>query len=128
MNRTIAFLVVLASLVTGGCQTETDEYFVKYSINSDHYQIGHKLNLTLNDVDNELNLIIDVNELVETTIGPVPYGFNASMLAEDDGGGDTYELYAEILVSKNGGPFTTKAIDGSEDDRSSVSLDYTIDF
>ena len=119
---------MVVSLIFGGCQTEQDEYYVKYSINSYHYQTGHKLDLIVNDVDGELNLLVNVRELVETTIGPVPYGFNASMLARDDGGGHKYELYAELSVSKNGGPFTLKAIDGSEDDRSSVSLDYTIDF
>ena len=121
------FLLVALSFI--GCQTDTDEYYVKYSIDSYHYQLGHKLELILNDENEErLDLLVNVREQVETIIGPVPYGFNASMLARDDGGNHTYELNAEILVSKNGGPFSLKAIDGSEDSRSYVLLEYTIDF
>jgi hypothetical protein len=122
-------LILLVALSFIGCQTDTDEYYVKYSIDSYHYQLGHKLELILNDENEErLDLLVNVREQVETTIGPVPYGFNASMLARDDGGNHTYELDAEILVSKNGGPFSLKAIDGSEDSRSYVLLEYTIDF
>ena len=122
-------LILLLALSFIGCQKDTDEYYVKYSIDSYHYQIGHELELILNDENEErLDLVVDVREQVETTIGPVPYGFNASMLARDDGGNHTYELYAEILVSKNGGPFALKAIDGSDESRSFVMLDYIIDF
>ena len=122
-------LILLVALSFFGCKTETDEYYVKYSINSYHYQLGHKLELILNDENEDrLDLLVNVRENVETIIGPVPYGFNASMLARDDGGNHTYELYAEISVSKNGGPFSLKAIDGSEDARSFVLLEYQIDF
>ena len=117
----------LFALFLFGCQAESDEYYVKYSINSDHYQFGGKLELLLNDADGQLELNVNTNELVETIIGPVPYGFNAEMLARDDDG-DNKKLYAEILVSKNGGPFTLKAIDGSDVARSFVTLEYEIDF
>jgi len=120
-------LILLFALSFLGCQTASDEYYVKYSINSNHYQIGGKLELFLNDVDGQLDLIVNTNELVETIIGPVPHGFNAGMLARDDGG-NAKKLYAEILISKNGGPFTLKAIDGSDIARTFVELEYTIDF
>lgn len=81
----------------------------------------------LNDADGQLELLVNTNELVETIIGPVPYGFKAEMLARDDDG-DNKKLYAEILVSKNGGPFTLKAVDGSDGARSFVTLEYAIDF
>ena len=94
-------LILLVALSFFGCKTETDEYYVKYSIDSYHIQIGHKLELILNDENEDrLDLLVNVRENVETIIGPVPYGFNASMLARDDGGNHTYELYAEISVSK----------------------------
>lgn len=119
--------LLLFALFLFGCQAESDEYYVKYSINSDHYQFGGKLELFLNDADGQLELLVNTNELVETIIGPVPYGFNAEMLARDEDG-DNKKLYAEILVSKNGGPFTLKAIDGSDVARSFVTLEYEIDF
>lgn len=124
--RQLYLFIVLAFF---SCQKDTDEYYVKYSIDSYHYQTGHKLELILNDENEErLDLIVDVREKVETIIGPVQSGFNASMLARDDGGNHLYELNAEISVSKNGGPFSLKAIDRSEDDRSFVLLEYVIDF
>ena len=124
--RQLYLFIVLAFF---SCQKDTDEYYVKYSIDSYHYQTGHKLELILNDENEErLDLLVDVREKVETIIGPVPYGFNASMIARDDGGNHTYELYGEISVSKNGGPFSLKAIDGSEDARSYLILEYGIDF
>ena len=108
----------------------TDEYYVKYEVNSTTIYSGGKLDLTIRTEENEdLTLVINQRALHETIIGPVEKGFNASMdvMAQ----GNTYDklkLYTNIYVSKNGSPFALKKSDGSDEPRDFVQLSYTIDY
>lgn len=107
-----------------------DEYYVKYEVNSSTIYTGGKLNVTLK-TENNLSkiLIIDQKVLWETIIGPVGKGFEATLKV--DAASETYnhlKLYTNIYVSKNGSPFALKKNDGSETPRSTVQLNYLIDY
>ena len=111
-------------------QNATDEYYVKYEVNSTSIYTGGKLNATINTENNkEVTIGINARTQWETVIGPVKKGFNASLnvnsLSEHYG---HLRLYTQISVSKNGSPFALKKIDGSDTPRTSVQINYTIDY
>ena len=125
------YLALITAIFFAGCQSaiDPDEYYVKYTLDSYHIQIGHEIELLVTHEDGEQQQhIIAAREYVEITIGPVPAGFNAKLFARDYEGNNSFQLDASILVSKNNGPFALKEFDHSSEYRQSVALDYTIDF
>lgn len=108
----------------------TDEYYVKYEVNSSTIYYGGKLDVTINTETNEATTItIDQRKLWETVIGPVPKGFQAALKVVATGEThDKLKLSAKINVSKNDSPFALKKSDSSDTPRDSVELNYTIDY
>lgn len=110
--------------------TTTDEYYVKYEVDSKTIYLGGKLDLEIKTEDNKLmTTTIDQRVLHETIIGPVDEGFSAFLNVR--AAGETYDklkLYTKIYVSKNDSPFALKKSDGSDDPRDFVKLLYTIDY
>ena len=108
----------------------SDEYYVKYEVNSSTIYLGGKLDMTIRTEANEnLTLAIDQRTLHETIIGPVEKGFTASMSVAAQGEThDKLKLYTTIYVSKNGSPFALKKSDGSDEPRDFVELSYKIDY
>lgn len=130
-------LTLLMLIATASCKKETtennnptDEYYVKYEVNSTTIYSGGKLDLTIKTEENQdLTLVINQRTLHETIIGPVKRGFNSSMSVIAQGNTyDKLKLYTNIYVSKNGSPFALKKSDGSADPRDFVQLSYTINY
>jgi len=110
--------------------TPSDEYYVKYEVNSATIYYGGKLDVTINSDDNSTSIfIIDQRKLWETIIGPVKKGFNASIIVKSKSvTNDKLELNTKIYVSKNGSPFALKESDCSDIPRNSVQINYKIDY
>ena len=126
--------IVTIGISLPGCNKEndddTDEYYVKYEVDSSTIYSGGKLDVTLNSETNQaMTITIDQRTLWEVVIGPVRKGFNATMnvsaIYETH---DKLKLYTNIYVSKNNGPFALKNSDGSDIPRDSVTISYTIDY
>ena len=142
MKKSTFFRFSLLAAVCGlfflqSCKKEkgadkTDEYYIKYEVNSTTTYGGNlgKLDVTLNSETNTpMAFTINQRMLSETVIGPVKKGFNATLKVNAIG--NTYnllKLYTNIYVSKNGGPFALKKIDGSDIPRDNISVSYVIDF
>lgn len=130
-------LILLLGMLSPSCEKEnegenapSDEYYVKYEVNSTTIYLGRKLDVTLNTEKNELmTMTIDQRKLSETVIGPVEKGFKATLKVVAAGEThDKLKLYTKIYVSKNDSPFALKKNDGSDTPRDFVQLSYTIDY
>ena len=127
-------LVFTFGIINWGCSKDgeknSDEYYVKYEINSSTIYTGGKLNVELNAEENQnITLQINTRSKWETVIGPVKKGFKASLKVSEAGNNYGHlKLYTQISVSKNGSPFALKEIDGSDVPRTSVEINYTIDY
>lgn len=110
--------------------TDTDEYYVKYEVNSTTIYTGEKLSVTINNEKNSnTTLLIDAKKQWETVIGPVKKGFVASLSIIKEGSAtNQLRLSTQISVSKNNSPFALKKSDDSNTPRNSAQLSYTIDF
>jgi len=122
--------ILIFGIISFGCDNDnSDEYYVKYEVNSSTIYVGVKLNVTItNENNSNLAIIINASTPWETIIGPVKKGFNARLNVSCET--ETYNrltLYTQISVSKNGSPFALKAIDGSDTPRNSVQISYKID-
>jgi hypothetical protein len=107
----------------------SDEYYVKYEVDSSTIYLGVKLNVTITNENNQnMNIIINARAPWETIIGPVKKGFNTKLKVTCEEAYNTLKLYTQISVSKNGSPFALKKIDGSDTSRNSVQINYTIDY
>lgn len=127
--KKIVLLVILAfGVINFGCE-EDDEYYVKYEVDSFTIYSGGKLDVTIN-TENNTNTTVTINTRtpLETVIGPVQKGFNASLKVESQETDNHLALDASISVSKNDSPFALKESDGSVFHRYSVQINYTIDF
>jgi hypothetical protein len=109
--------------------TTTSEYYVKYEVNSTTIYTGGKLNLSVTEENNKQRAItINTRSPYEVTIGPVKKGFNATLSVSKEGSpGNQLKLYTQISVSKDGGPFALKAINGSDSPRNAAQVGYTVD-
>jgi hypothetical protein len=132
--RNIFLLMLSFSVFTIACKKESSnttasEYYVKYEVNSTTIYIGGKLNLSVTDEKNGQRAITIVTKSpYEVTIGPVKKGFNANLSVSKDGSPDNQlKLYTQISVSKDGGPFALKAINGSDSPRNSAQVGYTVE-
>jgi hypothetical protein len=132
-KRTLFLLILSLSVFTMACKkdnsnTTTSEYYVKYEVNSTTIYTGGKLNLSVTDEKNGQRAItINTRSAYEVTIGPVKKGFNANLSVSKEGSPDNQlKLYTQISVSKDGGPFALKVINGSDSPRNSAQVGYTI--
>ena len=131
VSLTLVFVITIGIIISScNKESDNDEYYVKYEVNSSTIYTGGKLDVLIKTENNEnLSLIINKNALWETIIGPVHKGFNASMKVSSPT--ETYnklKLYTNIYVSKNDSPFALKKSNGSDIPRDSVEINYTIDF
>jgi len=139
-NLCVWSIILIFGFICIGCENgndngndngtdDSDEYYVKYNINSSTIYSGGKLNVIISSEKNNVNIVINQRTSWETIIGPVKKGFNATLKVTADG--ETYNrltLYTQISVSKNGSPFALKKIDGSDTPRNSVQINYIIDY
>jgi hypothetical protein len=132
LTACILFMGFLFSCENGNDSNDidNDEYYVKYEVNSSTIYIGGKLNVTINTENNtNTTILINTRSAWETVIGPVKKGFNSKLQVSETGTNYGHlKLYTQISVSKNNGPFALKKIDGSDTPRTSVELNYTIDY
>ena len=130
--RIICVFIFALGVVNLGCNKDdvkSDEYYVKYEVNSSTIYMGGKLEVELTN-ENNLNTKIQIPTRApwETIIGPVKKGFKASLKVSEAGKNYGHlKLYTQISVSKNGDPFVLKSIDGSDVPRDSVYLNYIIE-
>lgn len=128
--RIIALLIIaFIGIYSSGCSKDDDnEYYVKYEVDSKTIYYGGKLNVTVKtETNNNATYIINTRSEWETIIGPVRKGFNATLHIVQEGSDSHLKLYTQISVSKNGDPFVLKSIDGSDEPRDSVYLNYKIE-
>lgn len=130
----ICALIMLLGFISYGCNKEdSEEYFVKYKINSSTVISGGELNVSINSENTEnMTFIVNQNTKWEITIGPVSKGFKAEILGTNRTGTKELQIFTEIQVSENDSPFVTKAIDGFTGGSSSTSVismisKYTVD-
>ena len=136
LNRLRHYLLLLLSfsILSVACtkessNTATSEYYVKYEVSSTTIYTGGKLNLSVTDEKNGQRAItINTRSPYEVIIGPVKKGFNANLSVSKEGSPDNQlKLYTQISVSKDGGPFALKAINGSDSPRNSAQVGYTVE-
>jgi hypothetical protein len=128
--------IIIFGIINSGCDTgngngenNSDEYYVKYEVDSSTIYLGVKLNVIIANENDNVAVIINARTSWETIIGPVKKGFNAILKVNCET--ETYNplaLYTKISVSKNGSPFALKKIDGSDTPRNSVQTNYIIDY
>ncbi|MCU0379406.1 MAG: hypothetical protein MUC78_14225 [Bacteroidales bacterium] len=127
----ILVFIVAFGMINFGCQCDceeaSDQYYVKYEINSTHLVGGHA-NAEIIISAEKKDLTFNIEELTswETIIGPVQKEFDATLKVTVSNA--TVLLYTNIYVSKNDSPFALKASDGSNEPRSAVQLSYMINY
>jgi len=133
MKKIILFLFPITAIVFSGCKknsNNTDQYYVKYEVSSSTIYYGGKLEVSLrNDFNQIIKDTINTRSPWELTIGPVPIGFNANIQVNEISNNNGHlTLQSQISVSKNSSAFAVKTSDNSTNPRTSVFLDYTINY
>ena len=133
-TKNLFLLMLSLSVFTIACKKESSntaasEYYVKYEVSSTTIYSGGKLNLGItNEKNSQSAITIATRAPYEVTIGPVKKGFNANLSVSKEGSPDNQlKLYTQISVSKDGGPFALKAINGSDSPRNSAQVSYTVE-
>lgn len=131
--RLIFGIIIAIGITNSGCKKDekiTDEYYVKYEVNSSTIYLGGTLNVLLTGTNNQnTTFAIDTREPWETIIGPVKKGFKANLsVSEIESNHGHLTLQAQISVSKNSSPFALKQIDDSNTPRTTVQISYTINY
>ncbi|MFV0377048.1 MAG: hypothetical protein ACK5JD_07050 [Mangrovibacterium sp.] len=126
-------LILVLGVSSFGCETdETDEYYVKYRVESANINPGGEINLSLKQKNGTyFSHTINQNTAWEMVIGPVAKGFTAELSATNKTGTTALKMYTEIHVSKNDRPFVIQDIDGIWDNNSTIissESNYTIDY
>lgn len=136
---TLGFVLAFG-IVSSGCSVSSgnseddaansSEYYVKYMVDSDTIYFGGKLDVKVTDENNQKTTIqIPAKKPWEIVIGPLKKGFKATLEVNEIGNNHGHlKLYTQIFVSKDGSPFALKKIDQSDNPRTSVEIDYTIDY
>ena len=119
--------------INSGCkkdETNSDDYYVKYEVNSSTIYFGGKLKVVLTGANNQsATFTILARSPWETTIGPVKKGFKANLAVNEiEPNYGHLKLQSQISISKNSSPFALKQIDDSNTPRTSVQINYTIDY
>src|SRR5262249_25955571 len=128
----ICGLTIVIGIVTAGCskedQTNKDEYYIKYEVNSSTIYYGGKLNVVINTENNQnKNITINTSSAWDAIIGLVKKGFKANLnVSEIESNYGHLKLNAQISASKNSSPFALKQIDDSDVPRTSVKINYDI--
>ncbi|ATL47213.1 hypothetical protein COR50_08475 [Chitinophaga caeni] len=127
---TCAILNISCKKESQGDSLNSDEYYVKYEVNSSTIYTGGKLSVILNAENNQaFTFTINTRSAWETIIGPVKRGFKASLNVNEIGNNYGHlKLFTQISVSKNDSPFALKKINSSDTPRISTQIDYTIDY
>ena len=127
-------LIFAIGITNSGCKkddnTNNDTYYVKYQVNSSSIYIGGTLNVEITGANNQIStFIIKTRSPWETTIGPVNKGFTANLsVSEIETNFGHLTLQAQILVSKNSSAFALQQSDDSNSPRTSVQINYTINY
>lgn len=130
---TVMGLVFTFGIICSGCsknsEVKSSQYYVKYEVKSSTIYIGGKLNVEITTENNKkTTILIPTRTPWETVVGPVKKGFKASLKVNDTGNNFGHlKLYTQISVSKEDSPFALKKIDSSDEPRTSVETNYTID-
>lgn len=130
--KCLFFLVSCVIFIGCNKMKLTDEYYVKYVVESSTIYFGGKLNVQINNENGTFPMLINQNEKWETTIGPVGRDFKASLKVAKqgwDGLSPEYhlKLNLRIEVSKNNGPFALRKLNGSDSPRAVADAEYTIE-
>lgn len=127
---TLLIVIGISFLNCSRDDSENDEYYVKYEVNSSTLYSGTTLNVKVNDVNNQqTSFVIKTKTPWETTVGPVRKGFDANItVSEINTNYGRLTLQTKISVSKNNGPFAIKHNDDSTSPRTQVQSSYKIDF
>lgn len=130
---TVFCVCAILLTLTISCKKEdkedTDEYYVKYEVNSSSIYTGQKLNVTYtNDKGQSTSTQINARTKWETIVGPVKKGFNASMRIKTDGSATSLTMSAQISVSKNSSAFAVKNTNASIASQSSLNVNYSVDY
>lgn len=131
--RLLLILFFVCGLINISCKKSTstyESYYVKYEVNSSTIYTGGKLNLVFkNDNNQEVTMIINTRSPWEITIGPVKKGYSANLNVSEIGNNyGRLTLQSQISVSKNGSAFALKKFDNSSTPRTSLQINYTIDY
>lgn len=130
---TFIFSIICISVIScvdncGECEAPPDEYYVKYEIRSSTIYSGREMEVEIKNEDgNDMDFAINQGQDWETTIGPVPKGFEATLYAVATS--ETFDrltLNARIYVGKNGDPFALKGNNKSDESRDNVYLSYVV--
>jgi hypothetical protein len=133
VKKIILLLFPITAIVFSGCKknsNNTDQYYVKYEVSSSTIYYGGKLEVSLrNDFNQIIKDTINTRSPWELTFGPVPIGFNANIQVNEISNNNGHlTLQSQISVSKNSSAFAVKSSDNSTSPRTSVFLDYTINY
>jgi DnaJ-class molecular chaperone len=129
----IPILIFVFGLLNVGCsknKSKSDDYYIKYEVKSSTIYIGGKLNIELTNENNQKTTMqIPTRTPWEAIIGPVKKGFNATLKVNEAGNNyGQLKIDTQISVSKNDSPFAIKEINNSNDPRTSVEINYKIDY
>ena len=130
----LIFGFIIMALFNPGCKKDdkanNDEYYVKYEVFSSTIYSGGKLNVVINTENNKINTVaVDTRSPWEAVIGPVNKGFLATLAVSEIGTNyGQLKLSGRISVSKNSSPFAVKQMDGSDVPRTSVQIQYSLDY
>ena len=110
--------------------TSTDQYYVKYEVGSSTIYYGGKLEVLLRSNNNQIiKDTINTRSAWEMTIGPVKKGFNSNITINEIGNNYGHlTLQSQISVSKNSSAFAVKSTDNSTSPRTTLQINYTIDY
>ncbi len=132
MKNIILLLISSSIILLSSCKKNTAaiEYYVKYEVNSSTIYTGRKLEVLFRSDNNQIiKDTINARSPWEMTIGPVNRGFNANIQVNElvDNYGHL-TLQSQISISKNSSAFALKASDNSSTPRTSVQIDYSINY
>ena len=130
INLLILFISVITFFSCGKNSTSSDQYYVKYEVGSSTIYYGGKLEVLLRSNNNQIiKDTINTRSAWEMTIGPVKKGFNSNITINEIGNNYGHlTLQSQISVSKNSSAFAVKSTDNSTSPRTTLQINYTIDY
>lgn len=126
MNLKKIAVFVLIAFAAFGCENGIGaEYYIKYEANaSSIYYDARLIEVTITNEDGQKETF-DPGRSFEMIIGPVKKGFNAHLEVNSISTAPM-QLYLELSVSKNDGPFATKEVNGSDQNTKSAIVTHTV--
>ena len=130
-NIPFGFLIIFFVVIHFGCNNGiSDEYYVRYTVDSSPLDSDPKLNIVYTNEDsNSTNVIITVGTDWQIIIGPVKKGFNTELkVSRETAIPDRITCAIWINVSENGGLFyMKKGVVGTTSLGTPFHIKYTID-